>query len=230
MNTAPQPETGEEWSHGQALGRQIERQRQRDIQTLHAGESGTVERALRALVEKLTAVERDSSFQGIWGFLHAHGYTYSGPDWRDALADARTALSSSPAQGGVEPPPARLTTFLAVLRGPGPLHQIRKIAADEIEQLHDYIKRNLASPPPQGWRGIESAPKDGTSIWVSNGFSMRVAFWADGKQYEHQGSVGGGWRDYFATEMRSTADLMWAPTHWMPLPASPAPAADTARM
>jgi hypothetical protein len=31
------------------------------------------------------------------------------------------------------------------------------------------------------WQPIETAPKDGTYIWVSQGFSMRVAFWASGK-------------------------------------------------
>lgn len=51
------------------------------------------ETALRNLVDKLTAVEKDTSFQGIWGFLHVHGYRYTGPDWRDALADARLALN-----------------------------------------------------------------------------------------------------------------------------------------
>lgn len=49
--------------------------------------------ALRRLADKLTQVENDPSFQGIWTFLHAHGYVYSGPDWRDALADARLMLA-----------------------------------------------------------------------------------------------------------------------------------------
>lgn len=49
--------------------------------------------ALECLVAKLTAVEADESFQGIWGLLHAHGYQYSGPDWRDDLAIARAALA-----------------------------------------------------------------------------------------------------------------------------------------
>lgn len=50
--------------------------------------------ALERLVAKLGAVEADESFQGIWVFLHVHGYRYSGPDWRDDLADARTTLSA----------------------------------------------------------------------------------------------------------------------------------------
>lgn len=51
--------------------------------------------ALRRLVEKLEAVERNPSFQGIWPYLHVHGYKYTGPDWRQELADARLALTSA---------------------------------------------------------------------------------------------------------------------------------------
>ncbi len=80
-------------------------------------------------------------------------------------------------------------------------------AADEIERQ---------------WQPIETVPKDGTAVWVSNGFSMRVAFWANGKKFEHQGSVGGGWRDFFeACHPNRMADLMFAPTCWQALPKSP---------
>lgn len=52
--------------------------------------------ALAKLVGKLTAIEADPSFRGIWSYLHVHGYKYTGPDWRDDLADARLALSPPP--------------------------------------------------------------------------------------------------------------------------------------
>lgn len=51
--------------------------------------------ALKSLVRVLTAVENSPSFQGIWGFLHAHGYRYEGPTWKDELADARLVLATS---------------------------------------------------------------------------------------------------------------------------------------
>lgn len=54
--------------------------------------SGSID-PLRKLVDKLTAIENDPSFQGIWGFLYSHGYRYTGPDWRDDLADARLAIA-----------------------------------------------------------------------------------------------------------------------------------------
>lgn len=50
--------------------------------------------ALKALVDKLTVIENDRSFQGIWSFLHVHGYRYTGPQWQDALADARLVLNT----------------------------------------------------------------------------------------------------------------------------------------
>lgn len=74
----------------------------------------------------------------------------------------------------------------------------------------------------QGWQDISTAPKDRTYVWVSNGFSQRIAFWMEGKEYECQGSVGGGWRDLaLAERCRGTADLMFAPTHWCHLPVPP---------
>lgn len=61
----------------------------------------TERQALQALVDKLTAIETNRSFQGIWGYLHVRGYKYDGPDWRDALADARLALAArAPAKEG----------------------------------------------------------------------------------------------------------------------------------
>lgn len=72
------------------------------------------------------------------------------------------------------------------------------------------------------WQQIETAPRDGTAIWVSNGFSMRVAFWANGKEFEHLGSIGGGWRDFFeASHPNRMADLMFAPVYWQALPKPP---------
>lgn len=71
------------------------------------------------------------------------------------------------------------------------------------------------------WHPIETAPKDGSYVWVSNGFSMRVAFWANGKQFEHRGSEGGGWRDLARAENGGAGDMMFAPAYWQPLPKSP---------
>jgi hypothetical protein len=72
-----------------------------------------------------------------------------------------------------------------------------------------------------GWRSIETAPKDGASILavvsgthVATGlpFTPEVVWWESG------GWWGAMWHD----------DLPggWEPTHWMPLPAAPTPAVE----
>lgn len=88
----------------------------------------------------------------------------------------------------------------------------------EAEKLRSEVVQLRAA---QSWQSIETAPKDGTYVWVSNGFSMRIAFWADGKEFEHQGSIGGGWRDLALAERGGAADMMFAPTHWQALPKPP---------
>lgn len=68
------------------------------------------------------------------------------------------------------------------------------------------------------WQLIDSAPKDGSSILVSDGSSMAVAKW-------DEVSMGGreGWQVSFIN-----TDGMWTefeefdnPTHWMSLPGLP---------
>lgn len=49
--------------------------------------------ALSALVDKLTAIEADKSFQGIWSYLHVHNYKYTGPTWERELANAKLVLA-----------------------------------------------------------------------------------------------------------------------------------------
>lgn len=75
--------------------------RKGEIEGLHA-EIKRLRAALNKLVTTLTAVENSPSFQGIWGFLHTHGYKYQGPDWRDALADARLAVAAHEQEGNAK--------------------------------------------------------------------------------------------------------------------------------
>lgn len=129
------------------------------------------------------------------------------------------------------------------LASQSPSHAGGAVGREEIARYDFYRRDNTLAPSETGdwvryedvlallaqagakqegsaWQPIETAPKDGTVVWVSNGFSMRVAFWRDGKQYEHQGTVGGGWRDFYASA-GGTEDLGFQPAHWMPLPAPP---------
>lgn len=71
------------------------------------------------------------------------------------------------------------------------------------------------------WLPIDTAPKDGASVWVSDGFHMRIAFWESGRKYEYRGSVGGGWRDLFLLEATRRGDLQFTPTLWQALPSPP---------
>lgn len=71
------------------------------------------------------------------------------------------------------------------------------------------------------WQEIETAPKDGTVVWVGSRSSIRLAFWRSGKEYEYRDFVGGGWRDHGGAERGDMADLHFTPTHWMDIPQTP---------
>lgn len=60
--------------------------------------------AARALAARLEAIEADGSFKGIWGFLHVHNYTYSGPNWKDQLAELTSAIVNLDREGHSENP------------------------------------------------------------------------------------------------------------------------------
>lgn len=86
------------------------------------------------------------------------------------------------------------------------------------EQLARALSGEKAGPVG-GWRPIETAPKDGTEIdvWCASdaegddgGYRIARVWWC---------CVDRCWRSY------SDERMQWAhqPTHWMPLPASPAP-------
>ena len=69
------------------------------------------------------------------------------------------------------------------------------------------------------WQPIETAPKDGTRIWLATESVMkRVGRWHDGEAFERHGTIGGGWRRADDSQKES---LFFVPTHWMPLPELP---------
>lgn len=86
---------------------------------------------------------------------------------------------------------------------------------DALREAHEAGKR--------GWQPIETAPKDGTLIWLgSEHGSMRVGLWEDGAQHENHGTVGGGWRDFYRIECDGQRDTLWPVVWWHPLPSPPA--------
>lgn len=85
----------------------------------------------------------------------------------------------------------------------------------------------LASPAAQEWQPIETAPKDGTEILLTNGKTVAEGQWcdeepyireyrdADGRWIDQQESDGfEGWMDW-------SGGMKPDPTHWMPLPPAP---------
>jgi hypothetical protein len=80
-----------------------------------------------------------------------------------------------------------------------------------------------ATPPEsggQGWRPIESAPRDGTAIWVA-GYMEHAESWNCGcAKWEDDGYSRAGWIAWGTS--RFGASGLSAPTHWQHLPAAPA--------
>jgi hypothetical protein len=73
-------------------------------------------------------------------------------------------------------------------------------------------------PLLEGWRPIETAPKDGTRILTAGckyGPAVRVLSWGSGRYNRSTKGYEPDWID--------GPTYGFAPTHWMPLPASPTP-------
>jgi hypothetical protein len=66
------------------------------------------------------------------------------------------------------------------------------------------------------WQPIETAPKDGTKVLVSNGFEMQVAEFSDSNIFGHKEWVYGEIQNSY-----NRKSYVAEPTHWMPLPAAP---------
>ena len=98
------------------------------------------------------------------------------------------------------------------------------------QTMRDYAIAHaaaLAAPQPEPWMPIETAPKDGSEMLLSNGETVAQGHWlhaeayirekrdADGRYIDQEESDGfDGWIDYIG-------GMLPEPTHWMPLPAAP---------
>jgi hypothetical protein len=79
--------------------------------------------------------------------------------------------------------------------------------------LTEYIRADLVP----GWQPIETAPRDGSEILVSDGEAVEKVSWA---YVSNSGSV--GWLINVNVDSGfNYYDQFTDPTHWMPLPTPP---------
>lgn len=58
------------------------------------------------------------------------------------------------------------------------------------------------------WQPIETAPKTTKPIWLAVPGTMRIGYWSEER-----------WRDFYGVSPRF--DVLFTPTHWMPIPEPP---------
>ena len=106
--------------------------------------------------------------------------------------------------------------------------EARYAREDAIRDASKKVRAAIAAlqAEPQGWMPIESAPKDGTHIILSNGATVAEGWWEyqepyirekrdiDGRYIDQEESDGfDGWLD-------CQGGMQPDPTQWMPLPAA----------
>lgn len=94
--------------------------------------------------------------------------------------------------------------------------------AKDIKKLARGYKDLREQLDAQQWVSADTAPKDGSVIWLSDGFNMRLGFWAKGKEHECLGTKDGGWIDHAKAEyVNIPRGLSFSPTCWSSPPQPP---------
>lgn len=109
---------------------------------------------------------------------------------------------------------ALLRLFKGQYRNSGDRHSDSLFVRDYIQGLEEKVRATAAaSPSPQAWRPIETAPQDTTwRGWIL----LKVDGW--------NGATVGRWnKDHpdFKVGWVSQAGMFVEPTHWMPIPPLP---------
>ena len=69
-----------------------------------------------------------------------------------------------------------------------------------------------------GWKPIETAPKDGSTVILGfAGSHSEEGFWMNDPERNHWGEIG-----WFSSDADVLCERPASPTHWMPLPSPPA--------
>lgn len=91
--------------------------------------------------------------------------------------------------------------------------------ADQQRRFHEVLKNGFKHLPSssrgeQGWRTIDSAPKDGTKFLAWWDGKPIITYWAKRDRFE-------GWQAPSMMTVNAGDKSAWSPTHWMPLPSAP---------
>lgn len=92
---------------------------------------------------------------------------------------------------------------------------------DDHTQRHWWTWQTAQQAIPAGWQPIETAPKDGSKIMLSDSVWVGIGWYAE---YTHpfSGIECAEWATNFNAEF-GVPDKTVSATHWMPLPAAPKP-------
>lgn len=199
------------------------------LQVIHDGirggnALGTTAQMLRAIADASTAADLKSCISGIPGM--ASGHLRERADFLDRAEMALSQVSrsappkASPAQGGVSEGywlapvilPRVMKDAVGRMVDDFSRDHARLFTVDIWNTLRAAAPQPLAAAPEaapnQGWRGIETAPRDGTDFLAADG---------DGAVYRC-------WRleDAWAARCGQPVVQEPEPTHWRPLPTPPA--------
>lgn len=99
----------------------------------------------------------------------------------------------------------------------------KKLSEDAYRKMRAALEAAALAPVDDGWRPIESAPKDGTTILVSFGTrGVHAVAWCEPSGFDHEiWCVDDGKHGPYALRGWSEKPRPTAPTHWRPLPAPP---------
>lgn len=106
------------------------------------------------------------------------------------------------------------------LYSPAKVEELERLIA--VSRDHERSTGSVTS----GWRPIDSAPKDGTSILLWSGGEHTIGWWECGKEFALSAAGFNNWCKGHLTVGGYDAgfDGIYNPTHWMPLPAPPSSA------
>jgi hypothetical protein len=75
-------------------------------------------------------------------------------------------------------------------------------------ELETAYAQALVRLEEREWQPIETAPKDGSAIWIGHPECARIAYWEN---------------DWIDLDRQSSLSVYFTPTHWQPLPKPPVP-------